>query len=139
MEGVEDVRGERRGGLLARLRPQEPSPPTTVEPLLRSVRAYNPKADLKEIQRAFAFAEVSHRGQKRLSGDDFIEHPLAVAQILGDLGMDTTTLVAALLHDVVEDTQLTLEEIQTQFGDQVGQIVDGLTKPDKISFRGRDA
>src|SRR5438105_502438 len=115
MEGVGQVRVERRGGLLGRLRPQDHELVTGVDRLLRTIKSYNPKADLKEVQRAFTFAETSHSGQKRQSGEDFIEHPLGVAQILADLGMDTTTLIAALLHDVVEDTDLTLERVQEEF------------------------
>src|SRR5256885_3915335 len=132
MEGTGQVEVERRGGLLGRWRPREALPDGGIEALLRAVKTYNPKADLKEIQRAFSFAETSHRGQKRASGEDFIEHPLGVSQILADLGMDTTTLVAALLHDVVEDTDLSLDDIRDEFGEQVTQIVYGLTKLDKI-------
>jgi GTP pyrophosphokinase len=140
VEGAEQVKVERRGGILSRLRPQETSAaPAGVEPLLRTIKSYNPKADLKQVQRAFVFAEVSHRGQKRLSGDDFIEHPLGVAEVLADLGLDTTTIVAALLHDVVEDTEFSLDQIQEEFGERVAQIVDGLTKLDKITFRSREA
>src|SRR5438309_3766203 len=139
MESVGQVEVERRGGLLGRLRPRESGPDGGVDALIRAIKSYNPKADLKQLQRAFAFAETSHRGQKRASGEDFIEHPLGVANILADLGMDTTTLVAALLHDVVEDTDLSIEQIEGEFGEQVAQIVDGLTKLDKITFRSREA
>src|SRR5256885_9227676 len=139
MEGTGQVEVERRGGLLGRWRPREALPDGGIEALLRAVKTYNPKADLKEIQRAFAFAETSHRGQKRASGEDFIEHPLGVANILADLGMDTTTLVAALLHDVVEDTDLSIEQIEEGFGPQVAQLVDGVTKLDRITFRSREA
>jgi GTP diphosphokinase / guanosine-3',5'-bis(diphosphate) 3'-diphosphatase len=140
VEGAEHVKVERRGGLLSRLRPQDTAANIpAVEPLLRTIKSYNPKADLKEIQRAFAFAELSHRGQKRLSGDDFIEHPLGVAEVLADLGLDTTTIVAALLHDVVEDTDHSLDRIKEEFGERVAQIVDGLTKLDTITFRSREA
>src|ERR671936_2391399 len=118
MQSQEQVRTEKRGGLLARLRPGDPGPADGFEGLQRTIKAESPKADLKEIQRAYAFAEASHRGQKRISGEDFIEHPLGVAHVLADLGMDTTTLVAALLHDVVEDTDLTLEDIEKEFGDE---------------------
>ncbi|MFL6131640.1 MAG: RelA/SpoT family protein, partial [Nocardioidaceae bacterium] len=79
-------------------------------------------------------AAASHSGQKRISGEDFIEHPLGVATILADLGMDTTTLVAALLHDTVEDTDITLESITTDFGPEVAHLVDGVTKIDKVKF-----
>jgi GTP diphosphokinase / guanosine-3',5'-bis(diphosphate) 3'-diphosphatase len=139
MEGVGQVEVERRGGLLGRFRPRETPPDGGIDGLIRAVKASSAKADVKEIQRAFAYAEQSHRGQKRASGEDFIEHPIGVATILADLGMDTTTLVAALLHDVVEDTDLTIEQIEGQFGEQVAQIVDGLTKLDKITFRSREA
>src|SRR2546421_3173322 len=139
MEGVGQVEVERRGGLLGRFRPRETLPDGGIDGLIRAVKASSAKADVKEIQRAFAYAEQSHRGQKRASGEDFIEHPIGVATILADLGMDTTTLVAALLHDVVEDTDLTIEQIEGQFGEQVAQIVDGLTKLDKITFRSREA
>src|SRR5919197_1524650 len=132
------VKVERKGGLLSRLRPGEAGPDCHIDQLLKAVKSYNPKADLKEIQRAFAFAESSHAGQTRKSGGPFIEHPLEVALILADLGMDETTMSAALLHDVVEDTDLTLEQLEREFGSEVAQIVDGLTKLDRITFRSRE-
>jgi len=138
VDSREQVRAEqRRGGLLARLRPGEP-PPALIEPVLRKVRTYNPRADHREIQRAYAFAEAAHEGQKRLSGEDFIEHPVAVAGILADLRLDTTTIEAALLHDTVEDTDVTLDELQEAFGGEVGRIVDGLTKLERIEFKSRE-
>src|SRR5262249_56035961 len=106
--------------------------------LLMIAKDPSPNAIARETQRAHAFAEASPRGEKRLSGEDFIEHPVAVATILADLGMDLTTLQAALLHDVVEDTHLTLEDVEREFGAQVSGIVDGLTKLDKIKFRSRE-
>ncbi len=131
----EQVKVERRGGLLARLRP---GPPTEgLEGLLRKVKAYNPKADLKLIQRAHALAEEAHRGQKRLSGDEFITHPLAVAHIVADLHLDTLSVSAALLHDVVEDTPVSLERLEREFGPELAGIVDGLTKLERIRFRSR--
>ena len=118
MDSREQVKAEqRRGGLLSRLRPGESGPPSRIEPLLKLVRGYNPKADLKEIQRAYAVAEASHDGQKRMSGEDFIEHPIAVATILAELHLDTTTITAALLHDTVEDTDVTVDMIEEDFGD----------------------
>ncbi len=130
----------RGGGLLSRLpfRPSEDGPSGSFDLLVRGLRARNSKVDLKDLQRAFAFAEMSHRGQKRLSGEDFIEHPVAVAAILADLGMDPITLQAALLHDVVEDTPLAIEDIEREFGSEVANLVDGLTKLDKIKFRSRE-
>jgi len=138
VDGREQVRTERRGGLLARLRPGEPGDRDGLDPLLRKVKGYNAKADLKEIQRAYGFAETSHQGQKRISGEDFIEHPLAVAHILADLHLDTTTLVSALLHDVVEDTDVSLDRLEQDFGPEVSRIVDGLTKLDTITFKTRE-
>ena len=130
----------RGGGLLSRLpfRPSEDGPSGSFDLLVRDLRARNSKVDLKDLHRAFAFAETSHRGQKRLSGEDFIEHPVAVAAILADLGMDPVTLQAALLHDVVEDTPLAIEDIEREFGSEVANLVDGLTKLDKIKFRSRE-
>jgi guanosine-3',5'-bis(diphosphate) 3'-pyrophosphohydrolase len=137
----EDLRSDRRGGILSRL-PFRPSDDVaavdSLDNLARVIKARSSKVDLREVQRAYAFAEESHRGQKRLSGEDFIEHPVAVAAILADLGMDLTTLQAALLHDVVEDTSLSVEEIEAEFGTQVAAIVDGLTKLEKIKFRSRE-
>ena len=139
MDSREQVKAEqRRGGLLSRLRPGEPDAPARIEPLVKTIREYNPKADLKEIQRAYALAEVSHEGQKRISGGDFIEHPVAVATILADLHLDTTTITAALLHDIVEDTDVTLGSIQEDFGEEVARIVDGLTKLERIEYKSRE-
>ena len=139
MDTGEQLRTERRGGLLSRLRPGESAPPGEgLDGLLRTVKSYNPKADLKEIERAYRFAEEHHEGQARLSGEAFIEHPLAVARILADLGLDTTTLQAALLHDTVEDTAVTVSELEEGFGGEVARIVDGLTKLDQVQFRTRE-
>ena len=138
MDTGEEVRTERRGGILSRLRSGEPEAHDGIEALVRTVKGYNPKADLKEIERAYRFAAEHHEGQKRLSGEDFIEHPLAVAQILADLGLDTTTLEAALLHDTVEDTDVSVAELESEFGPEVSRIVDGLTKLDALSFRSRE-
>ena len=139
MDSREQVKAEqRRGGLLSRLRPGEPGAPARIEALVKTIRQYNPKADLKEIQRAYALAEASHEGQKRKSGGDFIEHPVAVATILADLHLDTTTIIAALLHDIVEDTDVTLGSIQEDFGEEVARIVDGLTKLERIKYKSRE-
>ena len=138
MDTGEEVRTERRGGILSRLRSGEPETQDDIEALLRTVKGYNAKADLREIERAYRFAADHHEGQKRLSGEDFIQHPLAVAQILADLGLDTTTLEAALLHDTVEDTDVSVAELDTEFGPEVARIVDGLTKLDALSFRSRE-
>lgn len=105
-----------------------------LEPLLRIVRVNNPKEDFDLIQRAFTVAEKFHEGQKRKSGDPYITHPVAVATILAELGMSGATLAAALLHDTVEDTSYTLEELRTDFSDEIAKLVDGVTKLDKVEF-----
>ncbi|MCW2596462.1 MAG: relA [Jatrophihabitans sp.] len=112
---------------------QSPIQPV-LEPLLAIHRGAHPKADARKLQRGYDVAEECHRGQLRKSGDPYITHPLAVATILAELGMDTTTLVAALLHDTVEDTRMTLEDITREFGEQVAHLVDGVTKLDKVKY-----
>ena len=97
-------------------------------------RELHPQADLGLLQRAYDIAEDKHSHQRRKSGDPYITHPLAVATILGELGMDTTTLVAALLHDTVEDTDYSLERLSEDFGDEVAHLVDGVTKLDKVKL-----
>ncbi len=97
-------------------------------------RTLHPKADLGLLQRAYDVAESRHAHQKRKSGDPYITHPLAVATILAELGMDTTTLVAALLHDTVEDTGYAVADLRAEFGDEVAHLVDGVTKLDKVEF-----
>ena len=105
-----------------------------LEPLIRSIRVTHPKADIRAIQRAYEVAEHHHRLQFRKSGDPYITHPLAVATILAELGMTPPTVVAALLHDTVEDTEYTLETLRTDFGDEVAALVDGVTKLDKVKY-----
>ncbi|HNM97598.1 MAG TPA: RelA/SpoT family protein, partial [Marmoricola sp.] len=105
-----------------------------LEPLFRVVRANHPRADLALLERAYNTAEKYHRGQRRKSGDPYITHPLAVTTILADIGMTEPTLVAALLHDTVEDTPYTLDELRRDFGDEVALLVDGVTKLDKVQY-----
>ena len=105
-----------------------------LEPLFRAVRANHPKADLALLERAYTTAETMHAGQMRKSGDPYITHPLAVTTILAGIGMTEPTLVAALLHDTVEDTPYTLDQCRQDFGDEVAQMVDGVTKLDKVQY-----
>jgi GTP pyrophosphokinase len=114
-------------------RRQSPVMPV-LEPLLAIHRRAHPKVDARLLQRGYDRAELCHRGQLRKSGDPYITHPLAVATILAELGMDTTTLVAALLHDTVEDTGLTLDAITKEFDVEVAHLVDGVTKLDRVKF-----
>ncbi len=105
-----------------------------LEPLVRTIRATHPKVDLRDVQRAYEVAERHHRSQTRKSGDPYITHPLAVATILAELGMTPPTVVAALLHDTIEDTAYTLEALRADFGDEVAALVDGVTKLDKVKY-----
>jgi len=105
-----------------------------LEPLIKTVRNTHPKADVRLVERAYDVAAYWHRDQKRKSGDPYITHPLAVATILAELGMNTETLCAALLHDTVEDTPYTLVELRGEFGEDVAALVDGVTKLDKVKY-----
>jgi GTP pyrophosphokinase len=105
-----------------------------LEPLIKTVRATHPKADVRLIERAYETAAYWHRDQKRRSGDPYITHPLAVATILAELGMNTETICAALLHDTVEDTPYTLTELRGEFGADIAALVDGVTKLDKVKY-----
>ncbi|SDS65214.1 GTP pyrophosphokinase [Microterricola viridarii] len=109
-------------------------PAGAVDTLVRTVRMHHPKADLAVIERAYTAAERAHSGQKRRSGEPYITHPLAVAQILADLGIGSKTVAAALLHDTVEDTEYTLEQLRADFGDEIAMLVDGVTKLDKVKY-----
>lgn len=97
-----------------------------------------PGVDLAQVERAFAFAASHHGGQQRKSGEDFIAHPVGVAKICAGLGLDTETLCAALLHDTVEDTSASLDEVRAEYGETVASLVDGVTKLTGISFQSRD-
>ncbi|WP_315579908.1 bifunctional (p)ppGpp synthetase/guanosine-3',5'-bis(diphosphate) 3'-pyrophosphohydrolase [uncultured Actinomyces sp.] len=105
-----------------------------IEPLVRALRANHPKADVSLIERAYATAEKAHRGQMRKSGEPYITHPVAVATILAEVGMTSPTLAAALLHDTVEDTDYSLDQLTADFGPAIAQLVDGVTKLDKIRY-----
>ncbi|MGI5403350.1 RelA/SpoT family protein [Streptomyces sp. CA-135486] len=97
-------------------------------------RAHHPDADLAVLHKAYVLAESSHRGQFRKSGEPYITHPLAVTLILAELGAETTTLTASLLHDTVEDTEVTLDQVRTEFGAEVCYLVDGVTKLEKVDY-----
>ncbi|MHA2789099.1 RelA/SpoT family protein [Corynebacterium sp. S7] len=105
-----------------------------LDPLLSIHRQFHPKADAELLSRAYDTAERLHEGVYRKSGDPYITHPLAVATICAEIGMDTTTLVAALLHDTVEDTDYSLDDLTADFGPEVARLVDGVTKLDKVAL-----
>ncbi|HET6562826.1 MAG TPA: HD domain-containing protein, partial [Marmoricola sp.] len=119
---------------LARMGTRGQSGNPVLEPLFRAVRVNHPKADLALLERAYVTAERMHREQRRKSGEPYITHPLAVTTILAELGMTEPTLVAALLHDTVEDTSYTLADVRRDFGEEVAQLVDGVTKLDKVKY-----
>jgi guanosine-3',5'-bis(diphosphate) 3'-pyrophosphohydrolase len=124
-----------RARIARRISPQRPAVIKPVlEPLAAVHRQLHPNADLTLLQQAYDVAEERHAGQRRKSGDPYITHPLSVATILAELGMDTTTLVAALLHDTVEDTGYALDDLAKDFGEEVAHLVDGVTKLDKVKL-----
>ncbi|QDK45162.1 GTP pyrophosphokinase [Bdellovibrio sp. ZAP7] len=110
-------------------------PVKTVDDLLSRIRSYWPNADLKFIEKAYYFSEKHHEGQIRRSGEPYISHPLSVAAILADLRLDLDTIATGLLHDTVEDTDATLEDIRREFGDAVAHLVDGVTKIGQMKFK----
>ncbi|WEQ57322.1 bifunctional (p)ppGpp synthetase/guanosine-3',5'-bis(diphosphate) 3'-pyrophosphohydrolase [Komagataeibacter nataicola] len=105
------------------------------EGLIRRIQAYDPTADADLIRRAFAVAQVAHEGQARDNGDPYITHPLAVANILAGFHLDTASIVTALLHDTVEDTGVTQQQLRAQFGDTVAELVDGVTKLTRLELQ----
>ncbi|MFZ5596825.1 MAG: RelA/SpoT family protein [Bacillota bacterium] len=110
----------------------------TLDDLVQKIIHYNPEADLSLLRRAYGFAAEAHQGQKRISGEEYITHPLSVAMILSELEMDLETLLAGLLHDVVEDTGVSLEQIRKEFGDGVSLLVDGVTKLGRLEFKSKE-
>ncbi|MFF5187804.1 RelA/SpoT family protein [Streptomyces sp. NPDC000345] len=108
--------------------------PDAISHVVEAHRAHHPDADLEPLRRAYVLAESSHRGQMRKSGEPYITHPLAVTLILAELGAETTTLTASLLHDTVEDTDVTLDQVREQFGEEVRYLVDGVTKLEKVDY-----
>ena len=109
--------------------------PENIDELVQSIRSYNSDIDEELIREAFAFSEKAHDGQLRRSGEPYISHPLGVAGILARLRMDSATVITALLHDTVEDTDVSLDDIEKKFGETVRHLVDGVTKLTKMQFR----
>ena len=109
-----------------------------IDEIIDTVKMYHPDADCTVIEKAYLFAKEAHDGQKRLSGEDFINHPIEIARILSNLQLDETTVSAGLLHDVVEDTSISLDDIREGFSDEIASLVDGVTKINKIKVSGED-
>ena len=128
------------GGALAAIRNRlpriftRPVEGTGIADVIRSAKASHPKLDFAIVERAYQVAEKAHQGQTRKSGDPYITHPVAVAQLLADLGIGPAGLAAALLHDTVEDTDYSLAQLKNDFGDEIAMLVDGVTKLDKVKF-----
>ncbi|HVR46212.1 MAG TPA: bifunctional (p)ppGpp synthetase/guanosine-3',5'-bis(diphosphate) 3'-pyrophosphohydrolase [Candidatus Binatia bacterium] len=110
----------------------------TITDLIERVRRYDTSADAEALMRGYEVAVAAHEGQRRASGESFVEHPLAVAGILADLEMDHQTIAAALLHDVVEDTSITNDQVTAQFGDEISRLVDGVTKLTRIPYQSKE-
>jgi guanosine-3',5'-bis(diphosphate) 3'-pyrophosphohydrolase len=113
--------------------------PSELTPVLTVYRGHHPKASAQMVARAYGVASNAHRSQTRSSGESYINHPLAVAQIVAEIGLDEVSLAAALLHDAVEDTELSLADVEAEFGADVAAIVDGVTKLERIRFDSREA
>ena len=105
-----------------------------IDPLIGSLKEHYENVDVELLKRAFTVADQAHAGQLRKSGEEYITHPVAVSEILAQLGLNTTTIVASLLHDTVEDTPYSLEQLRADFGDEVANLVDGVTKLDKLTY-----
>ncbi|REK87361.1 bifunctional (p)ppGpp synthetase/guanosine-3',5'-bis(diphosphate) 3'-pyrophosphohydrolase [Streptomyces inhibens] len=130
-----ELRGLRRIGRAALLGPApRDGLPHALEHVAKVHRGHHPDADLDTLAKAYLLAESSHRGQLRKSGEPYITHPLAVTLILAELGAETTTLTASLLHDTVEDTEVTLDQVRDLFGAEVCYLVDGVTKLEKVDY-----
>ena len=139
MTHVDESAGYRRRGLgrlafwTARAQ-QDPARPRALGPLLQALEVNHPRSDTGLVLRAYRVAHRAHEGQTRKSGDPYITHPVAVATILAEIGMTPTTLAAALLHDTVEDTDYSLDQLREDFGSEIAVMVDGVTKLDKIEY-----
>ena len=112
--------------------------PVTIDTIIDNVRAYSPKANLELIRKAYELAHKAHEGQTRVSGEAYIIHPLHVAEILTELHLDDVTISAALLHDVVEDTIYTLDQMKELFGEEVAMLIDGVTKLGRLQYKSKE-
>jgi len=111
---------------------------TQLQTLIDEIPKYQPGADLELVNRAYRFSEMSHKGQQRASGEPYLSHPLEVAGLLVNFKMDVTTVIAGLLHDVIEDTRATKDDLAREFGPEIADLVDGVTKIGKLAFSSRE-
>ena len=110
----------------------------TIDDLIKKMETYNPNLNEDKVRSAYEMARIHHEGQKRNSGEDYIIHPLNVAMILADMDMDTPTIIAGLLHDTIEDTSVTYEDVEKNFGKEIADLVEGVTKLTKISYKSKE-
>ncbi|MBV9973484.1 MAG: bifunctional (p)ppGpp synthetase/guanosine-3',5'-bis(diphosphate) 3'-pyrophosphohydrolase, partial [Candidatus Eremiobacteraeota bacterium] len=110
----------------------------TIDELIEKVHTYDPSLDGWWLRRVYEAAYHAHEGQQRASGESFIEHPLAVAGVLAELEMDRATIAAAILHDVVEDTSITSEQVAAEFGQEIAKLVEGVTKLTRIPYQSKE-
>jgi GTP diphosphokinase / guanosine-3',5'-bis(diphosphate) 3'-diphosphatase len=110
----------------------------TIQELIARIQTYDPSVDAGWLMRAYQLADAAHEGQRRASGESYIEHPLAVAAILAELEMDRQTISAAILHDVVEDTSVTSEQVASEFGEEIATLVEGVTKLTRIPYQSKE-
>jgi GTP pyrophosphokinase len=125
-------------GITERLRPQRHGA-LDVEAIVKEMLRHYPEGDAELVRRAYAYGAEAHAGQKRVSGEPYITHPAAVAMLIAELGMEAATVAATLLHDVPEDTARTAEDIRLEFGDEIGRLVEGVTKLGRLQGQSRDA
>ena len=109
-----------------------------LENLLLRIEQYNPDADLNIVIKAYDYATKAHENQYRKSGEQYITHPMEVAKILAELELDVETIAAGLLHDVIEDTEITFEDIEREFSTEVAELTDGVTKLGKIAYKSKE-
>ena len=123
-------------GMTERLRTRGQA--TDAEALVKEMLRHYPDGDAELVRRAYVYAEEAHGAQKRVSGEPYFTHPVAVAMLIAELGMDPATIAATLLHDVPEDTERTTDDIRQQFGDEIGRLVEGVTKLGRLQGQSRD-
>ncbi|MFA7216247.1 MAG: HD domain-containing protein, partial [Bacillota bacterium] len=109
-----------------------------LEKLMNKIKQYNSDMDLEFVIKAYNYAQQAHEGQKRVSGDPYINHPAHVAMILAELELDLSTIVAGILHDVIEDTASAMQDIEREFGSEIAQLVDGVTKLGRIQYQTKE-
>ena len=109
-----------------------------LQELIDKIREYAPNSDIKLVEKAYYYGKKAHDGQLRKSGEPYFIHPIAVANILAEMELDFQTIAAGLLHDVVEDTEYTYEDIKNEFGQEVADLVDGVTKLGQIKYQSKE-